>query len=147
MKNCKSCGSEISKLAKICPHCGRSNYNPIFGIIFVIFLISVGISIVFSDKTKENHNKKYEIIEKAHIIEEGNEHFKTKYIVGSLKNNSKKKATFVRIIFNLYDKEGNIVATSMDSISYLDVDGTWKFKAIVTEKEFSTFKLQNIYGF
>lgn len=44
MKNCKICGKEIAKSAKVCPHCGAKNKKPIYKRIWVWIL---GVIIIF----------------------------------------------------------------------------------------------------
>lgn len=44
MINCKVCGKEIAKSAKVCPHCGAKNKKPIYKRIWVWLL---GVIIIF----------------------------------------------------------------------------------------------------
>ena len=49
LKSCKTCGQEIAKSAKACPHCGAKNKKPIFmkwwfWLILVVLIISIGTS-------------------------------------------------------------------------------------------------------
>ena len=41
MTQCKSCGNEIAKSAKSCPHCGAKNKKPTFLIVAVIVLLII----------------------------------------------------------------------------------------------------------
>ena len=51
--NCSSCDKEISKSAKVCPHCGESNKKTsYFKIIFVSVLAVIIISGVIDDQEK-----------------------------------------------------------------------------------------------
>lgn len=124
-------------------------------ILVIIIIVGIGILASFSgefqnevEKTIKNEiAQKYAMIEEPKLIEEGNKYFKTKYIVGTIKNNSGKKTNLISITFNLYDKDGNVIGSAMDNINFIDVDGTWKFKAVILEDEFDHFKLGEIIGF
>jgi len=57
LKNCKSCGKEIAKNARVCPHCGHK-YSRVSGcfaytiiIFFVIFMISYIVSNLSNDSS------------------------------------------------------------------------------------------------
>lgn len=124
-------------------------------IIIGVIVLLIGMSSLFSDTAKDKNKsnvkqqkkEKYEIVEQPHIVEEGNQYFKTRYIVGTLKNNSQKETSYVQIVFNLYDKDGNVIGSAMTNINHIEKDGTWKFKAIITTQNFSSFKLKSISGF
>ncbi len=47
MTTCKTCGAEIAKSAKICPHCGAKNKQPIFKrwwfwVLVIVLLVMIG---------------------------------------------------------------------------------------------------------
>lgn len=47
MTTCKTCGAEIAKSAKSCPHCGAKNKKPIFKrwwfwVVVIVFLATIG---------------------------------------------------------------------------------------------------------
>lgn len=45
MKKCKDCGAEISKSAKVCPQCGKSQKMPIWlRAILIIFLLMIMVA-------------------------------------------------------------------------------------------------------
>ena len=48
--------------------------------------------------------------------------------------------------FNLYDSNGAQVGSAGDSVTNLEAHGTWKFKAIVLEKEAATARLVGVTG-
>lgn len=59
MKVCKSCGEEIAKSAKVCPHCGAKNKKPSLLLIICIVLVILGLAVSCSgrgesEKTPEN---------------------------------------------------------------------------------------------
>ncbi len=47
MIHCKSCGKEIAKSAKACPHCGAKAKPGCFRIGLATFLIIIGIGLIF----------------------------------------------------------------------------------------------------
>lgn len=70
----------------------------------------------------------------------------SRYIVGKIKNNSKKIYSYVQVSINLYYK-GNLVGSTMDNINNLEPGTTWEFKAIIFEKEVDEFKIMDVNGF
>lgn len=67
------------------------------------------------------------------------------YFVGIVQNNTNKDYSYAQIVFNLYDKDGNLVGTALDNINNIKAGGTWKFKALALE-EYSTWELDEITG-
>lgn len=155
MKVCKDCQKEVSKSAKSCPNCGkRLKMNLFLRIILFFVILSVAgaiISAITGDDLQEEAQKqqqeKYSFIEEPKLEEEGNEYYKTQYIVGTLKNNTNKKTNYVQIVFNLYDKDNNVVGSAFANINHIEADGTWKFKAMILEDEFDSFKFESVTGF
>lgn len=68
-------------------------------------------------------------------------------IVGKIKNNTDSKKGYVQVQFNLYDKEGSQVGTAMANVNNLEAGGTWKFEAMILEKNVASYKLSEITGF
>ena len=61
MKKCKTCGQEIARKAKICPHCGAKNKKPIFKkwwfwAIIVVLIIAIGTSGNDTDSGNTSNN-------------------------------------------------------------------------------------------
>ena len=53
---CKSCGAEIAKIAKVCPHCGAKQKKPVvLGVVFVIIGIVLLVA-VFGEISDEPHS-------------------------------------------------------------------------------------------
>lgn len=124
----------------------------LLAVVFLIIVFSLaGCTNKTSEKTGKNNqdenSKKYAMLEEPKIVEEGDEYFKMKYIVGTLQNKSSKKTDLIMLTFNLYDKDGNVVGSAFDTINSIDVDKPWKFKAAILEDNFETFKLESIKGF
>jgi len=68
-----------------------------------------------------------------------------KYIVGTVKNNSGRQNSYVQVEFNLYDESGSQVGSKFATVSNLELYGTWKFEASVTE-EATRAKLKGVTG-
>lgn len=69
-----------------------------------------------------------------------------RYIVGTVKNNSKKTYSYVQIQFNLYDASGAQVGSTMANVNNLEPGGLWKFKALILEDATASYKLLDITG-
>lgn len=72
--------------------------------------------------------------------------FGSRFVVGTLKNNTNKRYSYVQVEINLYDKEGNLVGSTLDNVNNLDPHGTWKFKAVVMEEDAVEAKLKGVTG-
>lgn len=70
-----------------------------------------------------------------------------RYIIGTIKNNTKNTYIYVQVSFNLYDKSGAQIGSTMDNINNLEPGGTWKFKALILEDDAVKFKLADITAF
>lgn len=65
---------------------------------------------------------------------------------GTIKNSTDKKASYVQVEFNVYDKDGNQIGTALDNINNLEAGGTWKFKVMALVQGTKTYKLVEISG-
>jgi hypothetical protein len=70
-----------------------------------------------------------------------------RYIVGTVKNNSKKQYSYVQVEINLYDESGNQIGSTLDNINNLEPGATWRFKAIVIEEDAAKYKIKDVTGF
>ncbi|MFF2093930.1 FxLYD domain-containing protein [Paenibacillus sp. NPDC058174] len=68
------------------------------------------------------------------------------YIVGTVKNNTKKEYSYVQIQINLYDADGNQVGSALDNTNNLEAGGTWKFKAIALGDDIDSYKIKDVTG-
>lgn len=57
----------------------------------------------------------------------------SRYIVGTVKNNSDKRYSYLQVSVPLFDKQNNRVGSAFANIAGLDPGQTWKFKAIALE--------------
>lgn len=71
----------------------------------------------------------------------------TKYLVGTVKNNSDKQYSCVTVEFNLYDESGAQVDSTFAIVNNLEPYGTWKFEAMVIKDKATRAKLKGVRGF
>lgn len=159
-KLCKHCRSEIDKKAKVCPVCRKKQGLGFFKIVGIAFLSLVVLVIVGAalggggNETEKTPSG--EVVVKDDLTVEGNitesKDTYSMYLEGIVKNNTDDEMTLVSISFNLYDKDGNLLGTAIDSITSLKAGGTWKFKAmsLLTSdqlKEVTKWELEEVSGF
>lgn len=132
-------------------------------VVFVIIIISI-IGAFASPEETENLNtkndgtqsvskedkkkkEKYSFVEEPRLEKDGNEYYEMKYIVGTIKNNTSKKTSYIQVTFSIYDKDGNVIGSAIDNVNYIEPGGTWKFKAMILEEEYDSFKFESVSGF
>lgn len=126
-KVCKKCGEQISKKAKICPHCrSKQKKIPTFIVVLIIIIGIIAIvSTTASNIEEEKANFTYEVTNEYTDI------IGTHYIEGTVRNGNEKKYSYVQIEFVCYDKDGNNLGTALDNTNNLGANETWKFKALL----------------
>ncbi len=73
--------------------------------------------------------------------------FGTRYVVGTVKNNTDKEYSYVQVEINLYDDSGAQVGSTLDNTNNLEPGGTWKFKAVIMEDNATKYRIKDISGF
>ncbi|QAA34094.1 FxLYD domain-containing protein [Clostridium manihotivorum] len=69
------------------------------------------------------------------------------YVIGTILNNSKYVYSYVEVDINLYDKNGNLLSSTISNVENLDAFKNWKFKApVVDEKNVAKFQVMKIVG-
>lgn len=107
---------------------------------FVVWIIWMGMAYLygmwFVDKAEETYNKvveeqkqSLELVGNVTMTSSGGYGYYTYNIEGVLKNVSGKKLNYAQVSFVIYDSAGNNIGSAFDNINYIDVNGTWKFKA------------------
>lgn len=71
----------------------------------------------------------------------------TKYVAGTVKNNTGRKYGYVQVEINLYDESGAQVGSTFANTNNLEPGGTWKFRAVVFEDNAKSFKVTGVSGF
>jgi len=91
----------------------------------------------------EAEKPKYEILEDKVTKEE----YGSRFVSGKIKNNAGRDVGYISIEINLYDKDGNQVGSTIDATNNLEKDGTWKFKAFISEENAVSYKIKDVSGF
>lgn len=76
-----------------------------------------------------------ELVENVSMTSSGGLGYYTYYIEGILKNVSGKRLDYAQVSFVIYDMAGNNIGSAFDNVNYIDVNGTWKFKAMYFGEE------------
>lgn len=107
---------------------------------FAVWIIWLGISYLYGmwavDKAEQTYNKiveeqkqSLELVGNVTMTSSGSYGYYTYNIEGVLKNVSGKKLSYAQVSFVIYDSAGNNIGSAFDNVNYIDVNGTWKFKA------------------
>jgi hypothetical protein len=70
----------------------------------------------------------------------------SRYLVGSIRNDSNRNITFISIEFELLDDQGNKVGSAEDLINSLSPGETWKFRAMAGPETASRAQLSSLKG-
>ena len=130
-KTCKSCGEEISKKAKVCPHWSKkqSKFPAWLRVLIGVLVIIIGIAAIASgaQEEKEKEQEKFS----HEVTNEYTDSIGAHYIEGTVKNSNDKEYSYVQIEFVCYDKDGNNVGTALANTNNLGSNESWKFKAML----------------
>ena len=67
------------------------------------------------------------------------------YIVGTVRNQTSKRWSYVQVQINVIDKNGDVVGSTMANATNIEPGQRWKFKTLATEaKAGSTFRLGDV---
>lgn len=163
-KKCKKCKEEIAKDAKKCPHCGSKQGMPkwLIAVIVIVVLAIIAGSGGSNESSSSNNDKSSSSTSNTQSSSKPAEKFTlvdhqksadsnefAYYIEGHIKNNRDRNISYVQVIFNTYDAEGNTIGTCMDNQNGLDANGTWKFKAMCLENidQIARYELKEITGY
>lgn len=108
--------------------------------LFAVWLVWMGIVFIsgriFVKKAEQTYSKvieekkqALELVGNVNMTSSGSFGYYTYNIEGILKNVSGKKLSYAQVSFVIYDSAGNNIGSAFDNINYIDVNGTWKFKA------------------
>lgn len=100
-------------------------------------VFSLGIS---GETTGTSSESSFAWVEDAHMVTDGDDLFKTRYIIGEIKNISDITFVSASVEFILYDSAGNQIDTTSDHIKSFKAGNTWKFKAIVLSDDVAYFE-------
>lgn len=71
----------------------------------------------------------------------------TRYLVGTVVNNSSREFGYVQVEFNLYDRSGRQVGSTFANVNNLEPGGQWRFKALVMQDEAKKAEPKGVTGF
>jgi hypothetical protein len=126
------------------------------GCLFLI-LIVVGTGIYFGTRPSSNQPAQRESIREStpsqtrpnlEVLDSKSqveEH--TRYVVGTVRNNTYHTYGYVQVEINLYDSAGNQVGSTLANTNNLEPGAIWKFKAIIIEDRATKFRVVNVTGF
>ena len=93
-------------------------------------------------KQKEEKKADLEILE----TDTSNDGY-VRYVVGTVRNNTKKTYGYVQVTINLYDASGAQVGSTLANVNNLEPSGIWKFKAPIMDDNVAKFKVKEVTGF
>lgn len=129
----QGCLISISVLAAIC----------IAGFVFIavngqkVWDASVSMVADSSDQKKDD----LEVLSYDSITEGG-----LGYVTGEIKNNTEKNYTYVQVEINMY-KDETVLGSTLANVNNLGPGETWKFKALITDKECNRYTIKEVTGF
>lgn len=116
--------------------------------VMIGFVLLVTCSELFTDKNNDisnvNNNGNYEFIKGPSMFITG---YNSSVISGTIINNTNIDKEYVEITFILYDKDGNIIGTALDTTNNLKSNDIWNFEANIIEDNVSSFELKEVSGF
>lgn len=162
-KYCEECGEKILRGDRRCAKCGKrvKSDSIVIKIIIAIVVIAaiggIGYAIYYFTTLNSINNAAKTIsdvvenISKDKFSLESSELVKGEFglqsIEGTIKNNTNDTYSYVQVVFNLFDEDGNQMGTAMANINYLQANGTWKYKATaLTTDDFARYELAEITG-
>ena len=66
------------------------------------------------------------------------------YAVGSITNISKFRCSLVVVTFNLFDRNGALIDSTLDTVSNLDPNQTWNFKKALLNSQFASVRVSEL---
>jgi len=159
---CPECKKKCNNDCSYCPNCGHKleKEQEKLGIIGLLFIIYFSYSTCSSNmnnvNTKaENENEK-PITKVEHVsnLKSGNDikvlqdnwcklEYSDTGICITVTNNSKTDKEYVKIILNLYDKNGKLLKVISDDMNDLKTGEKWKF-GLPTMKDVASYKVKDI---
>lgn len=69
------------------------------------------------------------------------------YITGRIRNNSNETYSYVQVSINLYDRQDNLIGSTLDNANNLRPGDTWSFRAIVTDESANAYRIEEVTGY
>ncbi|MEN6567598.1 MAG: FxLYD domain-containing protein [Veillonellales bacterium] len=167
IKKCSECGIELPPDVSRCPRCSKeittsqakrkqlTGTQIISGIIVVACVVFFfnSYSRSFVPQSQQSKNTVSVITQQTQqandleVVEhkaQSEQH--SRYIVGTVKNNSNKKYRYAEIRFTLHDESGAQVGTAMTNTADIEANAVWKFKALIVDERATSYKLAGVTG-
>ena len=163
MMTCRTCGANIAKSAKTCPHCGaKRKKHTVLGTILTVLGVLLIIGALggnpdnagSSGSAAESNAAKADDIfyaesggklalEQEPVIVNGQ--YGNLSVDGAIVNEAGTDLTYVQITFALYDSEGAQVGSAVANINNLAEGVVWKYSAVpLTMETFESSELTDI---
>lgn len=153
---CKNCGAQNARNADHCWFCGLKTKKPFYEkwwfYIIVTFFVINGFGYLVGNsgpppQVSQQVAKQWSDLE---IIGEtkAERNALGATVTGTVRNNKSRTLSYVQIIFNFYDAEGNQIGTAVDATYNLEAGGTWKFTAVATldGSQIAGYRLSGLSG-
>ncbi len=141
----------VSRPRPVDKHTGKLCFGWAVGGIILFVLFSIVCSVAFNEAVEETFEEIQDIWSAKDVelvdYEIESRTFGTRYIVGTVKNNSNHEYSYLQIEFNLYDSNGVLVGNALDSIDNLKPNEIWRFEALIFEDEATRVEVEDITGF
>lgn len=69
------------------------------------------------------------------------------WIVGKVKNNTGRSYSYVQVEIAMYDKQGNLVGSTLDNVNHLAPGQIWNFRAPLLDDRASRYRVVRVTGF
>ncbi|MCK9583053.1 MAG: FxLYD domain-containing protein [Endomicrobiales bacterium] len=128
------------------------------GIVVILVVMSFVIGFFLSSTAKRKiseliftaTSKEFESMDKFTLLPEWGfklSEYGIRMIEGKVRNNTDKVYSYVEIDFNLYDRDGNQVGSTMAYVTNLEANGVWRFRAAVFDVNVVKAKCVDIKGY
>lgn len=156
MKKCKHCQEGMEAGSKFCVRCGKRQGTSTFtGCVAVLLVLGL---FYFLNAAKNYQPADTNAPTAAALSQEPSQNLEMVgnygwergeaglFLIGLVKNNSGVTIQRAQIAFSLYNKYGQQVGSTSTSMSGLEPDGTWKFRAAVTDHDVVTASVSELTG-
>jgi predicted RNA-binding Zn-ribbon protein involved in translation (DUF1610 family) len=158
---CPSCEARIEQGLKVCPSCGAALVKHVRfvrrwgGLTLVVLIIAFPFLLPRSCKlpVKKLEDQRSKFVKPARPDIEALNPVWTKAkegsvqsITGQVVNNSDTRYIAVKVEFELLDKNGTVLGTTIDQVAGIEPKKTWAFKAVAIDPDAVSFKFVKLSG-
>jgi len=69
------------------------------------------------------------------------------WATGKIRNNTDRTYSYVQVQIGLEDAQGNLAGSTMDNVNNLRPGQIWSFRALVTDDNVETWRIEDVTGF